>query len=142
MIEAPEQAAAKDKGKKKATVGKEAQLEAAAEAAAAQAARTRPPPLAPAAFAQAVAAKSFPFSDAADAASLGGLYRAAMEDGFGGLPRLGLTECGWGDADIVDHPAFSLAHVRRPHHKSGVLQLPVRHGREALRLCGQGATRT
>lgn len=113
MIEAPEQAAAKDKGKKKATVGKEAQLEAAAEAAAAQAARTRPPPLAPAAFAQAVAAKSFPFSDAADAASLGGLYRAAMEDGFGGLQQLRLAECGWGDADI-DVLATTLRDVRAP----------------------------
>ena len=60
--------------------------------------RVRPPPLSPTRFAEALRSKAF--GDGTDCAPIAGLYRAVMEDGFGGLPRLGLTECGWGDAEV------------------------------------------
>ena len=60
--------------------------------------RAKPPPLAPSAFAAVLREKAF--ADGTDCAAISGLYREVMEDGFGGLEDLHLSDCGWDDGDV------------------------------------------
>ena len=60
--------------------------------------RAKPPPLAPSVFAHILRGKAF--ADGLDCGAIAGLYRAVLEDGFGGLCHLHLSGCGWSDADV------------------------------------------
>ena len=71
--------------------------------------RAKSPPLSPSRFAEVLRSKAF--ADGTDCGAIAGLYRAVMEDGFGGLEYLRLAGCGWGDCE-VEHLAQTVSEVR------------------------------
>lgn len=85
------------RGKEEAERERQASIRKGA-AALVKSSRTKPAPLSPSAFVAMLRQKAF--ADGTDCAPIAGLYRAVLEDGFGGLAQLRLCECGWDDADV------------------------------------------